>query len=387
MVRYRNDCIIMCPYKASRNFNFEIFHIFRVLLLSLPGFPDMRLSALLHVNNLCAFLAGMVPVPTEPPAELNLDALPRPELEHLLHFAIRNSNLTKLREMADRNERISEDKFRQLLAAVEDTEKIVRETIEKTIVSKSWDDESGFIAGIQLIQDYGDHLVDKSDTLHKAGALQPLLDWLINPQIYSTRITLSVIQEAAQLVADITQNREPAKTLVLQLRPSYVEELFSTITEKWWSCTANESEICAAYILVINSLIANNEPLQDRISSSVLKPLAERLNRGDVTSPVFGRLLSTFKIVKHSSSSSNSWVPLIDTESLLRKTADVRQVSVGLRIVELVEQIHSIRGIELGTSSLRHSLFQKCVAENGSDDEWCTTINANSNNQHRVDEL
>lgn len=348
----------------------------------------MNPCILLLASNLCAMiLGGMVPVSTEPPAELNLDALPRPELEDLLHFAIRNSNLTKLREMADRNERISGEKFKQLLAAVDDTEKIVRKTIEKTIVSKSWIHESEFISGIQLIQDYGDHLVDKSDTLHKMGALEPLLDWLIYPQLNSTRITLNVIQEAAQLVADITQNREPAKTLVLELKPFFVEEVFSTLTRKWTTCSPAESSVCAGYILVINAIIGNNHVLQDRVSLSVLKPLAELLNDANVTSPVFGRLLSTFKIVKDSSSSESPWLRTINTELLIEKALEVRQLSLALRIVELVEQINTVRGRELGTSTVRSSLFQKCISENGPNDEWCATMNANSNTTHSEDEL
>lgn len=313
----------------------------------------------------------------EQPVELNLGGqLPSPELEGLLHFAIRNSNLTKLREMAGRkNHHISDESFQQLIAAFQESDKVLRDTINRTLVAKDWESEAEFLSGLELVQDYGDHLLDKGDLLDKLHALEPLLDWVIGFRVDESRFTETVLQTAAQLLTDISQNREPTKTLILQRRPRFIHDLYQKIDK---STSVLSEETKASLVLVLNSLIANNPEVVQLIDESILTPLAKQLNELDISNAIFSRLLTTFRVCIPFAASSTAWLRVINTQKLIAHASESNQVSNGIRIVELVELVHKSQNRKPDTSHARETLFVRCVEQNGENDEWCYSLKPDS---------
>jgi hypothetical protein len=325
---------------------------------------------------------AMMPV-DEPEVVLNSQQLPAPELEGLLHFAIRNSNLTKLREMAENAEdHFSTEKFNQLINALEETDRIIKDTVNKTFISRSWESDDEFIAAIELLQDYGDHLVDKGDMLHKMHALEPLLDWIT----VSDTKTPELLSRLLEFVFDITQNREPTKALVLELRPNIVEQIYSNFVTEW-RCDSNEKEsdeVCASLVMVINALIGNNEQIQKRLDQPIISSLSKLLSRVDPSSALFTRLLSTFKLLSQHTEESE-WIKAVDIPAFLVNIDDVKQVTVGLKAIEFAEFVCSIRKCTEDLGEYRPKLHAKCMQEKGENTEWCNEIK--SVGQRNLDEL
>jgi hypothetical protein len=332
------------------------------------------MSWLIIISSILLALGGMIPV-EEPEEEvvLNMEQLPAPELEGLLHFAIRNSNLTKLREMAANAETISGEKFDQLMKAIAETDRILKDTVTRTLIAKNWETEEEFLNGMELIQDYGDHLLDKGDMLHKMHALEPLLDWIVEFPIVEGKHTIPVLENALELVTAITQNREPTKTLILKLRPNLIHQIFESLSGRWmcFSKTHHHDEVCGNLLMVVNSLIANNPSLQQEFDTSVFSPLSKILVQIDPRSAFFTRILSTFKLLEDE---GGVWAKEMNIASMLDSLGRVQKVSVGSRLIELVQRLAKIQGKHVNLANANQHLHALCVAEKGAENEWCRDL-------------
>ena len=330
--------------------------------------------------------AGMVPVGDVIDESSGNGQLPAPELEDLLHFAIRNSNLTKLREMAEHADRIPKQSIDELIEAFAETDRVFRTTVTRTLVSKDWGTEEEFLAALELIGDYGDHLVDKGDLINKMGALGPLLEWVSDFKREGDRVTPKVGEGLANLLVELTQNREETKRAVLGLKPDIVETLTYSVIHKYRCLDAqtDQHELCAALLSAVNSMIANNPELQQRLDDTVFVPLAESLTRSAIHPAIFTRLISTFRALSMERAEAPKWMHAVDLDSLLEKS-EALNVFVGQRVVELATRIHVLVP-RPRTANLLHiaqtKLYVRCMEAHADDEEICRDLKPSVELEH-----
>jgi hypothetical protein len=220
------------------------------------------------------------------------ESMSEQELEGLLHFAIRHSNLDKLREMAESGQTL--ESIRQETAAVVDamyaTDNLFRDTVREIFQNQSTKTTDEWLAAIEFIDDYGDHLLDKGDLLDGLGALEILLDLVMHPSMAGNSITWHVYSKLADLVVSITQNREETKRLVMKKRPKFVNTVFKVIQGKCLqpsNPSPDDDEVCASLISVITAMI-NGDPIESASDEEILCPLAKNF-------PIFAKnMVNTF---------------------------------------------------------------------------------------------
>jgi hypothetical protein len=338
----------------------------------------MTRTKIIGLGLILGALGGMVPVPdvgekVPPPGT----ELPTPELEGLLHFAIRNSDLTKLHEMAEKGSAEYAEKFDALIEALAESDRVLKDVVNQTLVARSWKTEDDFLAGIELLMDYGDHLVDKGDMLHKMNALEPLLDWVVDFNIVEPKWTLGVLEGLVDLVTELTQNREPSKKLIMELRPDFVDKIPQMVISNQWGCLSGQNDsLCGSFVMALNAMIGNNPELQAKFDKSEFPTLAAIMIKTDASSTFFNRLLSTFKVlVTTGESAGTEWIKAIDLDALISEVSSANQIGTGLRIIDLVEQIAKRRSVSLDLTEARKTVYAKCIEQKGKEDEWCQELN------------
>ena len=304
--------------------------------------------------------------------------MPTPELEGLLHFAIRNSNLTKLREMAENAQDSPSISFEDLIEALADTDRVFRTTVNRTLVLQDWETEAEFLAGFQFLEDYGDHLVDKGDLLHKMHALAPLLDWLVDFMPNTDALTPAVGERLALLLVEITQNREPTKDLVFSLKPDIVESIAQTVVSKHkcFDSTDSLDNLCAAKISAINALIGNNLDLHAQLDESVFARFADGLNNLPPGRATFARLVSTFRALTMESRQEAKWMHAVDLSRLV-ENSETQNVFFAQKIVGLVHRINSMVprvGVAEKLTAAQNRLSRRCTDIYGPGDESCQDL-------------
>ena len=306
--------------------------------------------------------AGMVPV--SPPEEQGIPDPDRGEMEDLLHFAITHSNLTLLREMATTGTKLDPSEITQVLDAMHEADRLFYECVNRTLILRNWESVEETIAAINYMLDYGNHLVDKADLIHKKGALTPLIDLILSPSP-----DMAVYLKLLELTVDISQNRETAQLLLLQARPSLVGDVVDL------AVGSTDDEQSAALVSVVNSIIGGNTDIQAGIDDSVLNTLVGMWDRADPKSTVFVRLITTFRILAAETASlSRGWVRLVDMPRILSEVGSLN-LFVGDRVLavmtKLSPQIDEIARGAIAEARLR--LHAQCIQERGNGDEICST--------------
>jgi len=300
---------------------------------------------------------GLVPVPEEPAA--------LPEMEDLLHMAIRHSNLTKLRDMAENGFRLnqSDSILNEVMHALRENQELFSNTVTHSLILQDLPSEEQYLAALDFIEDYGDHHVDKGDMLYKMHALEPLLDTVLKRSV-NEKITTAVIERAADLLVSITQNRESTQLLVFSLRPAFLNQLIHNMQNIWRCFPSKETEnLCVSLIGVLNGLYAENSRLDD----TLFQDLAGNLTTLDPESRIFPKLLTTFRIASMHSHSSDSWaLGKLDLPALLSISTSA-PLHVSEKILRLVESIP----LSLNVRTTFSALQNRCFAEKGSQDDWC----------------
>ena len=314
-------------------------------------------------------LSAMMPVATPAPAAESEPNLPDRDMEDLLHFAITHSNLTKLREMAEAKHRFNASSFDELMEAMRHTDLVFEQMVNSTLIAKDWKTEAEFIGGFQFIEDYGDHLLDKADLIHKLGGLGPLIDLMLN-----YRVSDVLLVRVNGLVVELTQNRDTGKEVFFSLRPSVVKDVYAVMETDWQCFTPSANDqVCSSFSSVLNSFIGGNTTLQSELEESVFDPLAKRLTTVNGTSTLFIRLISTFRILATETDTATRWMHAMDYPSLLNQVGRIGMFT-GEKIIGLVARVNRVlnRGdvpdLIVGAS---HRLYRQCIDVRGTDDDLC----------------
>ena len=294
-----------------------------------------------------------------------------PEMEDLLHLAIRNSNLSKLSEMAQNGYKlnVSETFIDQVMETYQETQNVFRDTVSRSLLSQDLEAEDEYIACFDFIEDYGNHLVDTGDLLHKMNSLEPLLNTVLKQPDFDAFFTPLVIEKAADLLVSITQNREPTQLLVRNLKPSFLYQIFHNL-QNVWHCfdSAEFDNLCSALVGVLNAMLNDSS---DR-NQVFLTDLAKTLTRLQPTSNIFSRLLNTFRILNLNKSSpvdAADWMSALDSASLL-SLSNSAPLKVAERILRLLDSLSPTNKIQ----DEFLSLYYRCVNEKGAHDNWCRSL-------------
>ena len=263
--------------------------------------------------------------------------VPTPDkMEDLLHLAMRYSNLTRLRELAENGHKmnVSESAIGELMAAFQKTQDVFKETVNRSLIIQDLESEQAYLESFDFIEDHGDHLLDKGDLLHKMNALEPLLDCVLKVQVNET-ITTRVIERAADLLVSIAQNRESTQILILSLRPFILPHLVENIQTSWQCFVSFDNDnLCSSLIGVLNAL------LYERFdqNQSWIRELAKILSHFDKESKSFSKLLTTFRILKMNNPYHAEWVSSINIGAL-SETARSADGKIADRILNFLESI------------------------------------------------
>lgn len=295
-----------------------------------------------------------------------------PEMEDLLHLAIRSSNLTKLSEMAQNGYKlnVSEIFIDQVMERYQEIQNLFRDTVSRSLLLQDLESEDEYIACFDFIEDYGNHLVDTGDLLHKMNSLEPLLNTVLRQPDLDAFFTPLVIEKAADLLASITQNREPTQLLVRNLKPSFLHQIFLNL-QNVWHCfdSAEFDNLCSALVGVLNAML-NDSSDQNQV---FLIDLAKTFTRLQPTSNTFSRLLNTFRILLNLNKSSPvddaDWVSALDSASLL-SLSNSAPLKVAERVLRLLDSLSSTNKMQDEFSSL----YYRCVNEKGAHDKWCRSL-------------
>lgn len=303
-------------------------------------------------------------VPVSPPEEDAIPDLHRGEMEDLLHFAITHSNLTLLREMANSGNKLDPSEITQVLDAMHEADRFFFECVNRTLILRNWESVEETVAAIDYMQDFGNHLVDKADLIHKKGALTPLIELILNPTLDK-----AVYLKLIELTVDISQNRETAQLLLLQAKPTLVGDVVDL------AVGSTDDETAAALVSVVNSIIGGNTDIQAGIDDSVLNTLVGMWDRADPKSGVFVRLVTTFRILASDTASlSRGWVRLVDVPRILSHVGSLNLfVGDGVLavMVRLGPQIDETARGAIAEAGLR--LHAQCIKDRGNEDEICST--------------
>ncbi len=301
---------------------------------------------------------AIVVTESAPPSGPLPDTMTEKELEGLLHFAIRNSDPSKLHEMASHEKKISPEEAREVMEAMYSSESLFFETVNNLIIHRNWTSEEEMNASFEFIEDYGDHLVDKGDLLNSVGALEKLVNWVIEPNE-----TPSTRKRVADLLVSLTQNREPTKLLVLRYQPEFVVKILVLISPQDHNCEAND-EVCASLISLITAIMGGNEILMKQTEQSVIVPIAHLLSRLSPSSKTFARILTLLKVVPITEPGS-AWTHAIARSELLglvgtRNTT----LQIGERILQLLSPIDD--------QTVKQRLHAQCIELRKHDPDSCS---------------
>ena len=268
------------------------------------------------------------------------------ELESLLHFAIRNSDPSKLHELASnqQGQQMSPEEVSEMMEAVYSSESQFIESINRTILYREFDSEIELFASIDFIEDYGDHLLDKGDVFHRIGALDKLVEW-----VTTCSDSPSVHKRITDLLVTLTQNREPTKKLVLQIDPNFPTKIFHFLTTKY-TCE-NDDKVCASLVSVVTAVIGGNESLVKSLDETVIASISEYLNTADPASKFFARILTLIKVVTIVHPDSQ-WKSKVNMERLFGFVGSIN-ISVGEKILDLIPSRDSAAHARLYDQCLR----------------------------------
>ena len=290
-----------------------------------------------------------------PPAEVEFDFLSAEsdQLESLLHFAIRHSDSSKLREMASLP--IIASNFSAVLDFMYQADKSFEEHLVVTIVDKRWESADEWEAAFDWIMDYGDHLLDKGELMEKFQVLKPLVEWVLVAEG-------PILIRVCELIVGISQNRESTQGLILAHRPSVIREIFARVD-------FINDELCASLMSVIAAMLGNNESLQHHVDEDVLVPIALEMNKSYLPTKLFAKTISLFRIVQALSVGVEmEWKKILNVPRLLSQVGVVDLI-LGEQITTLAEAMTTSGGLDLLRARVR--LEQQCTTVKGNGHEWC----------------